>query len=85
MSVVLAACAGLACSAATAHVDTSLAAAVAGEWRSAEDRARDDSRHPIEALTFWGLAPGMTFLEVQPGGGCWTDILAPYARMTGGR
>jgi len=53
--------------------------------RAAEDRARDDARHPVEALTFWGLAPGMTILEVQPGGGWWTDILAPYARMTGGR
>lgn len=59
--------------------------AVAGDWRSAEDRARDIWRHPVESLSFWGLRPGMTVLEVQPGGGWWTDILAPYARATEGR
>lgn len=84
-AVAVAACAALVGTPAIAGADEALAAAVAGEWRSAEDRARDDARHPVEALTFWGLAPGMTILEVQPGGGWWTDILAPYARMTGGR
>jgi predicted methyltransferase len=59
-------------------------AAVDGEWRSADDRSRDAFRHPAEALEFWGLAPGMTILEVQPGAGWWTEILAPYARANGG-
>jgi predicted methyltransferase len=68
-----------------AKADTALAAAVAGEWRSPQDRARDQYRHPVEALTFWGLKPGMTVLEVQPGGGWWTEILAPYIKTTGGR
>jgi predicted methyltransferase len=54
--------------------------AVAGSWRSADAKARDTERHPAEALAFWGLKPGMTILEVQPGGGWWTEILAPYAR-----
>ena len=62
-----------------------LAATIGGEWRSAEDKARDESRHPKEALEFWGLAPGMTVLEVQPGAGWWSDILAPYAKATGGK
>jgi predicted methyltransferase len=62
-----------------------LVASVNGEWRSAEDKARDVYRHPKEALEFWGLAPGMTVLEVQPGGGWWSDILAPYANATGGK
>jgi predicted methyltransferase len=65
--------------------DAALAAAVAGDWRSAEDKARDAYRHPVESLTFWGLAPGMTVLEIQPGGGWWTEILAPHAQRTGGR
>lgn len=60
-------------------------AAVEGAWRSAEDRSRDAWRHPVESLAFWGLAPGMQILEVQPGGGWWTEILAPYARATGGQ
>lgn len=64
--------------------DPALTEAVAGKWRTAEDRARDRYRHPVESLVFWGLEPGMTVLEVQPGGGWWTDILAPYAHATGG-
>lgn len=70
--------------AAAAETDT-LAAVINGEHRSAEDRARDQYRHPEESLEFWGLAPGMTILEVQPGGGWWTEILAPYAHATGGK
>lgn len=62
-----------------------IAAAVTSETRSAEDRARDQYRHPQAALEFWGLQPGMTILEVQPGGGWWTEILAPYAHATGGK
>jgi predicted methyltransferase len=59
-------------------------AAVDGAWRSSDDRSRDMYRHPVQALEFWGLQPGMTILEVQPGGGWWTEILAPYAYATGG-
>jgi predicted methyltransferase len=61
-----------------------LQASVDGQWRSAEDRSRDQYRHPQAALEFWGLQPGMTILEVQPGGGWWTEILAPYAHVSGG-
>jgi len=75
----------VASAAVAAEADAVLAEVVAGDWRAPDDRARDDARHPVEALTFWGLKPGMTILEVQPGGGWWTDILAPYARRTGGR
>lgn len=68
-----------------ATTQDALTASVAGEWRSAEDKARDVFRHPVESLQFWGLAPGMTILEVGPGGGWWTEILAPFARATGGQ
>jgi predicted methyltransferase len=71
--------------ATAASSDAALAAAVNGDWRSEEDKARDRYRHPVEALAFWGLKPGMTILEIQPGGGWWTNILAPYAKATGGR
>jgi predicted methyltransferase len=69
----------------TAAAADPLATSVNSESRSAEDKARDQYRHPQEALAFWGLQPGMTILEVQPGGGWWTEILAPYARATGGK
>jgi predicted methyltransferase len=72
--------------AAPAAADPALVAAVNGEWRSAENKARDRYRHPVESLTFWGLKPGMTILEIQPGSASWwTEILAPYAKSTGGK
>ena len=65
--------------------DTALSAAIDGAWREPQSRARDAYRHPYESLTFWGLKPGMTVVEVDPGvRGWWTEILAPYARATGG-
>jgi predicted methyltransferase len=65
--------------------DAALKQAVAGEWRSTDDKARDIERRPVDSLTVWGLKPGASILEVQPGGGWWTRILAPYAALTGGR
>jgi len=66
--------------------DPVLAEVVAGDWRTPEAKARDAARHPIESLTFWGLKPGMTILEIQPGSASWwTEILAPYAKRTGGK
>ena len=53
--------------------------------RSPADKARDVWRHPDASLTFWGLKPGMTVIDVSPGAGWWTDILAPYLARTGGR
>ena len=56
--------------------------AVNGDWRSAAHKARDQYRHPVETLQFFGLKPDMTVIELQPGGGWYTEILAPvlYAR-----
>jgi len=68
-----------------AAADPVLVDVVAGDWRGAEAKARDQYRHPVESLTFWGLKPGMAVLEVQPGAqSWWTEILAPYAKRTGG-
>ncbi len=66
--------------------DTALQAAITAETRPAADRARDVYRHPYESLTFWGLTPGMTVVEIEPGGASWwRHILEPYAAATGGR
>jgi predicted methyltransferase len=51
--------------------------AVNGSWRSDAHKARDQYRHPIETLQFFGLKPDMTVIELQPGGGWYTEILAP--------
>jgi predicted methyltransferase len=63
----------------------SLADFVAGAWRSPADRARDPWRHPVETLQFFGIAPGMTVVELWPGAGWYTQILAPYLKTTGGK
>jgi predicted methyltransferase len=55
-----------------------LDAAIAGDWRSAKDRARDRYRHPRETLAFFGIQPQQTVIEITPGGGWYSDILAPY-------
>ncbi|NKJ45823.1 methyltransferase [Burkholderia sp. SG-MS1] len=57
---------------------TSLDAAVSNPQRSAEARARDIYRHPKDTLQFFELAPSQSVLEIAPGGGWYTDILAPY-------
>lgn len=51
--------------------------AVKSEHRSAEAKARDEYRHPQQTLRFFGIEPGMKVVEVWPGGGWYTDILAP--------
>lgn len=43
-----------------------------------EAKARYGDRHPKETLQFFGIEPGMTVVEVLPGGGWWTKILLPY-------
>lgn len=56
---------------------------LAGPHRSAEDRARDAYRHPRETLEFFGLSDQMTVVEVWPGTGWYTEILAPFLRARG--
>jgi predicted methyltransferase len=51
--------------------------------RSPEFVARDRYRKPRETLEFLGLKPHLTVVEIWPGGGYWTEILAPYLRPQG--
>ena len=57
---------------------TMLQEAVNGSWRSAANKARDQYRHPIQTLEFFGIKPDMTVVELAPGGGWYTEILAPF-------
>jgi len=57
--------------------------AVAGGWRSDANKARDKYRHPSETLEFFGIRPDMTVVELMPGGGWYTEILAPVLRDQG--
>src|SRR5689334_22680640 len=57
---------------------------LAGEHRSAENRARDAYRHPLDTLLFFGIKPDMTVVEVWPGAGGWyTEVLAPLLEAKG--
>ena len=69
-------------SAATAG--DAIAAAVAAPSRTPANRARDPYRHPAETLAFFGVEPGDTVVELWPGGGWYTEILAPLVRQGGG-
>jgi predicted methyltransferase len=63
--------------------DEKLKAVIAGDQRTAEQKARDVYRHPYESLRFFGIRDDMTVLEVYPGGGWYTQILAPYLKEKG--
>lgn len=66
-----------------AQADSALDSALAGEHRSEANRARDAYRHPVETLGFFGIAPDMTVVELWPGRGWYTEVLAPYLRDKG--
>jgi predicted methyltransferase len=68
---------------AVAAEDAALQRAITGEHRSEASQARDQFRHPYETLTFFGIRPDMTVVEIWPGAGWYTEILAPYLREQG--
>ncbi|HEX4198253.1 MAG TPA: methyltransferase [Caulobacteraceae bacterium] len=65
--------------------DPALIALIGGPQRSAANKARDPWRHPVDTLGFWGLQPGLVVADIDPGGGYWTEIVAPYVAQGGGR
>jgi predicted methyltransferase len=86
-SALLAAAALTACgrrgsSSADAPPRGSLGWAIAGPWRI--DAQRDEWRHPLQTLLFWGLEGDMNALEILPGLGWYTSILAPFLAANGG-
>ena len=60
-----------------------LTQAMAGEHRSEANKARDKYRHPKETLEFFGFRPDMTVVEISPGGGWYTEVLAPALKGHG--
>ena len=60
-----------------------VAMGVQGEHRSESNKARDQYRHPVETLEFFGIEDGDTVMEIWPGGGWYTEILAPAMRDHG--
>jgi len=62
----------------------SLEWAVAGPWR-ASDRVRDRFRHPVQTLKFFGLGEDQAVVELWPGAGYYTEIVAPFLARNRGR
>ena len=58
-------------------------AGMEGAHRSEANKARDQYRHPAETLEFFRIEDGMTVMEIWPGGGWYTEILAPAMRGHG--
>jgi len=65
------------------EIDAKVEAALAAEARPQADRDRDHNRRPIETLNFFGLKDNMRVLELMPGGGWYTRVLAPVLAENG--
>jgi predicted methyltransferase len=71
--------------ASTANRTALLEQAVAHSERTPANVARDRYRHPVETLDFFEVDPSDTVVEIWPGGGWYTEILAPYLAAGGGK
>jgi predicted methyltransferase len=65
------------------RTETKIRAALASDIRTDEEKERDGNRKPVETLAFFGLRDDMRVLELIPGGGWYTKILAPTLRDEG--
>ncbi|MEH1919275.1 class I SAM-dependent methyltransferase [Nostoc sp.] len=68
---------------ATFNSTTTLQTILSSSHRSVANRDRDKYRHPAQTLEFFGLRPNMTVVELWPGGGWYTEILAPFLASKG--
>lgn len=68
---------------ATPASNAALDQAIAGSWRTPANVLRDKYRHPQQTLSFFQLKPNQTVIEITPGGGWYSEILAPYLRDQG--
>ena len=66
-----------------AAVRQALEAAINGPQRTPDYKKRDKYRHPLATLEFFGIRPNMRVVEVLPGGGWYTEILAPFLHAHG--
>ena len=69
----------------TFESNRALQGAVSASTRTPANIARDKYRHPLETLSFFGVKPSHTVVEIWPGGGWYTEILAPYLSSGGGK
>ena len=80
--------AGLAAAAASAAPESTVthaqfASVLSGDWRVPQNAARDQYRHPEQTLKFFGLRPDQTVIEITPGNGWYSELLAPLLKDKG--
>ncbi len=63
--------------------ESAIAPVLAGDWRSDTNKARDQYRHPQQTLGFFGVKASDTVVEITPGGGWYTEVLAPLLKDKG--
>ncbi|AQA19094.1 hypothetical protein BST95_13435 [Halioglobus japonicus] len=63
--------------------DAALQSAIDGKHRTEAYAARDNARHPLQTLKLFDIQPQHTVVEIWPGGGWYTEILAPYLKEDG--
>lgn len=60
-----------------------ITAAMQSDLRDENEIARDENRKPVQTLEFFGLRDDMRIIELIPGGGWYSKILAPVVRDNG--
>jgi len=76
-------CTGLPAAADQNTAEARLRTIIAEDHRTPKYAARDKYRHPFETLIFFGIRPEMSVVEIWPGGGWYTEIIAPYLKGQG--
>lgn len=69
----------------TVSYETRFDTIMASDHRTPQERARDAHRHPKETLLFFGIEPDMSVVEIWPGGGWYTQVIAPFLKTGGGK
>jgi predicted methyltransferase len=80
---VLAAPLAMAAAPVSTVTDAQFAEVLKGEWRAPQNSARDVYRHPQQTLQFFGLRPEQTLIEITPGNGWYSELLAPLLKDRG--
>lgn len=83
MKKILLSLAIIGCFSQAALADNALKSAIASDQRTPANVQRDAARHPYETLSFFGITSKSHVVELSPGGGWYTEILAPYLRADG--
>lgn len=79
----LAAPLAIAAAPASTVTDAQFAQVLKGDWRAPQNSARDGYRHPQQTLQFFGLRPEQTLIEITPGNGWYSELLAPLLKDHG--